>query len=143
MEWFNIFGLCIMVVVMVPNIIFAVKCKYSFENKYNNKVVEVMEQIGRYGCFCFMIFNVPGTFSGWRSKESFVLYIIINAVLVAIYCIIWVLCWEKKGVFKALALSVIPSVIFLFSGFAIKSVLLLISALLFTPSHIFISCKNA
>ena len=29
MEWFNIYGLVFMVIIMVPNIVFAIKCKDS------------------------------------------------------------------------------------------------------------------
>lgn len=33
MNWFNLFGLIFVAVIMIPNIIFAVKCKDGFENK--------------------------------------------------------------------------------------------------------------
>ena len=90
-----------------------------------------------------MIFNVPGTWFGWASNESFALYLILDAVLVTLYCILWGVCWKKNGVFKALALSILPSVIFLFSGIMSRSILLTIAALLFAPSHILISYQNA
>ena len=61
MEWFNIYGLIFIVIIMIPNIIFAVKCRDGFENKRSNKVVEITEQIGRFGCFGFMIINIPKT----------------------------------------------------------------------------------
>ena len=51
MEWLNPFGLLIIAVIMIPNILFAVKCKDSFANRWSNKAVETMEQIGRFGCF--------------------------------------------------------------------------------------------
>lgn len=37
MEWFNVFGLVFIAVIMIPNIVFAVKCKDGFENKQNSK----------------------------------------------------------------------------------------------------------
>ena len=97
---------------MIPNIIFAFKCKDGFVNKWENKYVDVMEQVGRFGCFGFMIINIPGTWFGWWSDE-------------------------------ALALSIIPSFLFLFSGIMSRSVLLIIAAVLFAPSHIVISYRNA
>ena len=36
MEWFNVFGLIYIVVIMIPNIVFAIKCKGGFDNKWNN-----------------------------------------------------------------------------------------------------------
>ena len=35
MEWFNVFGLVFIVVIMIPNIVFAVRCKDGFENSWN------------------------------------------------------------------------------------------------------------
>jgi len=143
MEWFNVFGLVFIAVIMLPNIIFAVKHKDAFENRNQNKAIEIIEQIGRFGCFGFMIFNIPFTWFGWWSDESFSIYLIVDALLIVLYLTLWIVCWRKNNVFRALALSIIPSVIFLFSGIMCRSLLLIISSLLFAPTHIFISYKNA
>lgn len=143
MEWFNVFGLIFIIIIMIPNIIFAIKCKDGFQNKWNNKIVEILEQIGRYGCFGLMIINIPGTWFGFWSDEAFAIYLIVNIVLVVAYCILWIICWKKNNIFKALSLSIIPSVIFLFSGVMSRSILLVLSALIFAPCHIMISYKNA
>lgn len=143
MGWINIFGLVFMVIIMIPNVIFALKCKDGFENRWENKFIEVLEQIGRYGCFAFMVINIPKTWFGWASDEAFALYLIVDAVLIIAYCVIWAVCFKKNSVFRALSLSIIPSVIFLFSGIMSRSVLLMISAIIFAPCHILISYKNA
>ena len=143
MEWFNVFGFAFIVVIMIPNIVFAVRCKDGFENRWSNKAIEIIEQIGRFGCFGFMIFNVPGTWFGWWSNEAFALYLIIDSLLIALYCAIWVIFWKKNNSLRALSLSIIPSVVFLFSGIMNRSILLIVSAALFAPTHILISYKNA
>lgn len=143
MNWLNIFGLIMVAVIMIPNILFAMKCKDGFVNKWNNKFVETVEQIGRFGCFGFMIINIPGTWSGWWSDEAFAVYLVVDALLVTLYCVIWAICFRKSSVFRALALSIIPSVLFLFSGIMSRSILLTIAALLFAPSHIMLSYQNA
>ena len=143
MDWLNIFGLIFIIVIMIPNIIYAIKCKDGFANKWQNKTVERLEQIGRFGCFGFMIIHIPGTWFGWWSDEAFAVYLIVDVILVLLYCIIWAVCFKKNTVFRALALSVLPSVIFFFSGIMIRSVLLLVSAVIFTPCHVLISYKNA
>lgn len=143
MGWINIFGLVFMVIIMIPNVIFALKCKDGFENKWENKFIEALEQIGRYGCFAFMVINIPKTWFGWASDEAFALYLIVDAVLIIAYCVIWAVCFKKNSVFRALSLSMIPSAIFFFSGIMSRSVLLMISALIFAPCHILISYKNA
>ena len=93
MEWFNVFGLIFIAVIMIPNVVFAIKCKDGFDNKWNNKYVEVTEQVGRLGCFGFMIINIPGTcFGGW-SDEAFALYLIVDTILVIrfpVRMILWI-----------------------------------------------------
>lgn len=143
MEWINIFGTIFIMIIMIPNIIYAVKFKDGFENKWNSKGVEIVEQIGRFGCFGFMVIHIPGTWFGWWSNEAFAIYLIVNIILIIFYCLIWVICFRKNSVFKALALSVVPSIVFLFSGIMSRSILLIIASLLFAPAHILISYKNA
>lgn len=143
MEWLNVFGLVFMAVILIPNILFAVKHKDGFENKWKNRTVETVEQIGRFGCFGFMIFNIPGTWFGWWSDEAFAVYFVVDALLVGLYCLVWIVCFRKNSVFRALALSILPAILFLFSGIMTRSILLTISALLFAPAHIAISWQNA
>ena len=59
MGWFNYYGLAIVAIILIPNIISAVVDKGSFENKFSNKTVLVLEQTGRYGCMAFTVFNIP------------------------------------------------------------------------------------
>ena len=143
MKWLNPFGLILIIVIMIPNIVFAIKCKDGFDNKWNNKYVEGIEQVGRFGCFGFMIINIPKTYFGWWSDEAFAIYLIVDVILGALYCMIWIICFKKNSIFRALALSIIPSVLFLFSGIMSRSILLIIASILFAPSHIMISYKNA
>ena len=142
MEWFNVYGLIFIAIIMIPNIIFLIKCKDGFDNKRNNKFLEFMEQMGRFGCFGFMIINIPGAWFGWWSDKAFAVYLVADTVLVVLYCLIWAVCLKKNSVFRALSLSIIPSLLFLFSGIMSRSFLLIFSSLLFAPSHIVISYKN-
>ena len=143
MEWFNPFGLVFMAAIMIPNIVYAVRHKDGFVNRWNSKAVELIEQIGRYGCFTLMIFNIPGTWFGWWSDRAFACYLIVNAALILLYCLTWMIGFKKQPLLRALLLSVLPSLVFIFSGIMSRSVLLFLSALLFAPAHILISCRNA
>ena len=149
MTFFNIYGLVVMVVIMIPNIIYAIKHKENFENisKWKNdkfkNATEILEQIGRYGCFTFMIVNFPGTYFGWIFQKAFLIYLSVNIILIFIYCLIWKICFNSNTIFKSLSLSIIPSIIFLFSGILLQSVLLILSAIIFAPTHILISYKNS
>ncbi len=143
MNGLNVFGLIMIAVIMIPNIIFAIRYKEGFVNKWSNKFVEVVEQMGRFGCFVFMIVNIPGTWFGWLSDKAFTIYLIVDIILVILYCSIWIICFKNNSIFRALALSIIPSVLFLFSGIMSRSILLIIASTLFAPSHILLSYKNA
>lgn len=143
MNWINLYGLIFMAVILIPNMIFAVKCPEGFENAWQNKTVELLEQIGRFGCFGFMIVHIPGTWFGFPSDEAFAVYLLANTLLIGCYCLIWMICFRKNSLFRALALSILPSLVFLLSGILSRSPLLILSALLFAPCHILLSYKNA
>ena len=143
MEFINIFGLIFTFALMIPNIIYALKCKGGFENKWNNKIIEVTEQIGRFGSIAFMIINIPGTYFGWWSDEALAIYLIGDTILTILYCVLWFILFNKSNLFRALSLSIIPSILFLFSGTMSRSVPLIFFSILFSFGHIVISYKNA
>lgn len=143
MSWFNYYGLCIMAIIMIPNIIFAVMHKDGFVNSYKNKAVEVAEQTGRYACFLLMIFNIPYTYCGFWFKHALAVYLTVNGGLCFMYLLFWIICKNKSDkLIRALSLSVIPSVIFLFCGIVLAYIPLIAFSALFAASHIFLSCKN-
>ncbi|MBP3450689.1 MAG: hypothetical protein J6K22_09535 [Spirochaetaceae bacterium] len=130
---------------MIPNIIYAIKCKENFVKLPQTKfwkIIETFEQIGRYGCFACMMFNISGTYFGFSSNFSFRIYLIINGILIFFYCLIWITHFRKNNLFRGISLSVIPSIIFLFSGIISQSILLIIFAIIFAPCHIAISILN-
>lgn len=93
MDIINVFGLCFMALILIPNILFAIRRKDGFLNYWHNKLVERIEQIGRFGCFAFMILNIPGTWFGWWSDEAFAVYLIVDTILVVLYCAVWAVCF--------------------------------------------------
>lgn len=143
MDWFNYYGLAIMAIVMIPNIVYAVKHKNDAAQIYRNKAVAVAEQIGRYGCFVLMIFNIPYTYFNFWFDDALTVYLSVNGGLCLAYLIFWVICRNRKDKLKALSLSVLPSTIFLFSGIVLAYIPLILFAILFGINHIFISYKNA
>lgn len=143
MSWFNYYGLAVMIVIMIPNIIYAVKHKDDPADTYNNKAVVIAEQAGRYGCFVFMIFNIPYTYFNFWFKHALIAYLSVDGALCLAYLIFWAVCRNKSGKLKALSLSILPTCIFLFDGIALANIPLIIFAVLFGVHHIFISYKNA
>ena len=142
MNWFNYYGLLIVSALMLPNTIFAIKHKDGFENLYKNKAVLIMEQIGRYGCMFFMVFNIPYTYFNFWFAHAVLVYLWGNVVLSCAYLTFWFVCRNRNGKLRALSLSIIPTVIFLFSGVVVASIPLVVLAVLFGINHILLSYKN-
>lgn len=140
---FNYYGLIIIVLILLPNIAFAALNKDGFKNVYENKPLEICEQIGRFGCFILMIVNVPYTYFGFRFDCALTVYLAVNGALTLVYLLGWIVLWKKPGVLRALLLSITPSAIFLFSGVMLTNVPLSVLAVLLSITHITLSYKNA
>ena len=142
MSWFNYYGLVAVAVILIPNIISAVTDKGAFENRYNNKVILVLEQIGRYCCMAFMVFNIPYTYFNFWFDSALTVYLIVNGALLALYILGWIIFRKGRSAAKMLWLSIVPTVLFLFSGIMLLSIPLIICAVIFGIGHITISYKN-
>ena len=143
MKWFNFYGLIFIAVIMIPNIIFAMKHKNGFVNKYKNKAVETLEQVGRIGCFVFIFFNIKPAVFGYWFKGGWIAYLVSGAVLTVAYVLGWIVFRNESSVRKSMYLSIVPSVLFIVCGVFTLNIPLIVSSLIFTPCHIIISYKNA
>ena len=142
--WINLFGAGIVVLIMIPNIIYAIKYKGKLRKLPQTKlwkIFEVFEQIGRYGCFICMIFKIPGVWVGFFSMNLFLVYLGVDFILVFVYWIIWIFWFKKNNFFRAVALSLLPFFVFLFSGLLSRYFILSIFALIFGTCHVPISVK--
>ena len=90
MSWLNVFGLVFVVLLLIPNIIYAVKYR-DVENLCKNKVMNVLEQIGRYGSMFLMVFNIGIAEFGFVSTNAFLIYFLGSIVLMLAYWIIWII----------------------------------------------------
>lgn len=142
MSWFNYIGLIIIVAIMIPNVIRSAKTKNP-KNVGILKLITVGENLGRFGSIFFMIFNIPHTWFSFFLPNGLTIYIVTNAILVGAYLFFYVVFWNTDRLSKALFLSIIPSIIFLFSGIMITSIPLIIFAILFGVTHIYISVYNS
>lgn len=106
------------------------------------KSVIIIEQIARFGCILFLIFNIPMTYFNFWFRHARLIYIIVNCVFICIYLLSWVIYWKRKTT-RAAFLSITPSFIFIFSGVMILSIPLIVFSILFAVSHVYISLKNA
>lgn len=142
MEWFNLAGLIFVVVLLIPNIIYAVTNKDGFADNYHNKLIETGEQIGRFGCFILMFIQPSFVTLGYIYDGAQALYLILGIVLLALYCGGWIVFRKGNCIAKALTLSILPSVLFLESGILTLNIPLIALSVVFAICHITISYKN-
>ena len=127
--------------ILIPNIIYALKNKEETHEK-SNIVIVITEQVGRYACMLLMIVPLFVGEFGFSPLEFMFNYLIGNLILLVFYYIFWVLFAKNKSLDKALALAAIPTLIFINSAVSVKHWTLLVFALLFGASHIYITYKN-
>lgn len=140
--WINLFGAVIVGLMLLPNILYALK-KRGEENRCANRWMNLIEQIGRYGCIVLMWLPLPVWKFGFRSVAEMVLYLGGNGLLLAAYWLVYARYFRERTLGRALALAIIPSCIFLMSGLLLRHWLLVGFALLFAVGHIYVTVKNA
>lgn len=140
--WINVFGAVIVVLMLIPNIVYAVKNK-SEQNRCTNRFMNIVEQIGRYACIVLMWLPLLVWKFGFASKPEMILYLAGNGVLLAAYWIVFARYFKEKKAKRALILAILPSCIFLMSGLLLRHWLLAGFAVLFAVGHIYVTEENA
>ena len=136
-------GLCAVAILMLPNIAFALRGRAGFQNLWHNRAVELLEQIGRFGCFLFMFLELPALCPGFWFAGGRAAYRIAGGALLLLYCAVWIVFWRRDCLFRALALSILPCALFFLFGILTRNLPLLAAVLLFAPCHILLSLQNA
>ena len=139
--WMNVFGLIIIVLFLIPNIIYKFKVK-NYQKLNTNKFMKVLEQIGQYGCMFLMVFDFGMGELGFGSIEAFLVYAFGNIILLIFYWIMWMLYFIKEAYWKKITLAVIGTCLFLLSGITMTYTLLIILGIIFGIGHIYIVSKN-
>jgi len=139
--WINVFGAGIVVLMMIPNIVYAIRNKGE-KNLCTNTFMNVLEQIGRYGCILLMWLPLLVWKFGFRSVQEMFLYLVGNGVFVAVYWAVSARYQKEKTRDRALALAILPACIFLLSGVILGHWLLVGFALLFAVAHLYVTMKN-
>ncbi len=140
--WITVFGGIIVILMLIPNIVYAIKNKGE-SNRCTNKLMNLTEQIGRYACIILMWLPLFVWKFGFKSVSSMAVYLVGNGLLLLAYWIIFAAYMKRKSPGKALALAVIPACIFLLSGILLGHWLLALFAIIFAIGHIYVTVKNA
>ena len=138
-NWVN--GAAVAVLLLINGIAARKGLAGRFNSRYPS--VNVLEQIGRYGCMILMI--LPVFVSGWKfgfgSVEEMVLWLGLTVLLLAIYSFLW----SRKangGAGVLYGLAIVPAVLFLLNGVLLRHPMLIAAALLFGVCHGIIVREN-
>lgn len=140
-SWINIFGLIIVILLLIPNIIYAIKHRGE-KHPAVSRTALILEQAGRYACMLLMVFNIGLLKFGFGSIIGLLIYLFGNASLLIAYWICWGVYFKNPSRDIAMLLSIIPVVIFLLSGLTLRHWLLVIAAVIFGAAHIYITAGN-
>lgn len=165
-NWINLFGLLIVALLLIPNMIYAIKHKDE-GNLCENRFMNVLEQVGRYGSMLFMAVCLKSGGYGFSSVALFLAYVIGNALLLTAYWVVWGIYFYADGAevtgrtdgsastFTAgrhgaknvgglkMSLAALPACLFLLSGITLEYIPLIISAIIFAVGHIYVTYINA
>ena len=75
--WINVFGAVIVVLMLIPNIVYAIKNKGE-KNLCTNRFMNVVEQVGRYACIVLMWLPLLVWKFGFASVLDMMLYMACN-----------------------------------------------------------------
>ena len=140
--WINAFGAIAVVLMLLPNVVYALKNKDE-TNLCENRLVNALEQLGRYACIVLMWLPLLVWEFGFASETEAILYFAGNGALLTAYWLVYAFYFRKKTVKRALTLAVLPTCIFLTSGLLLRHWLLAGFAVLFGAAHIYVTLVNA
>lgn len=138
-NWINIAAVGFLITV---NIIAAKKrASENFRSQY--LMINILEQIGRYGSIVFMIFPIftKRWEFGFMSVGEMLVWICGTVLLLTVYGFLWM----KKsagGASVLYGLALTPVILFLMNGILLRHPALILSSFLFGVSHLIIVKEN-
>ncbi|MBP5617709.1 MAG: hypothetical protein J6X61_00980 [Clostridia bacterium] len=139
--WINAFGAAFVILMLIPNVVYAFKNKGE-KNRCTNRLMNVIEQVGRYACIVLMWLPLLVWEFGFASVAEMMLYVVGNWLLLTAYWIAFAFYMRQKTPGLALTLAILPACIFLGSGILLRHWLLVGFAVLFAVGHIYVTRKN-
>ena len=139
-NWINVLAVACLILINV------IVSRKGLSDSFNSKhlIINILEQIGRYGCMALMI--LPIFTRGWKFSFASVAEMLIWLSLTILLLIIYSFLWVKKGNGKVeilYALAVVPAILFLLNGILLRHPALVVVSLVFGIFHFIIIKENA
>ena len=139
-NWINAAAVACLILI---NVIAAGKGgSHGFRSKH--LIINVFEQIGRYGCMAFMILPIftKGWEFGFASVAEMVIWLLSTILLLMLYSVLWIKKARGGGVATLYGLAVLPVILFLSNGILLRHLVLIVAALFFGVFHLIIVKEN-
>lgn len=140
--WINGCNMAVIAYLILMNVLAVLKgLSDRFESQYG--IVNILEQIGRYGCMVLMVLpiGVEGWKFGFGSVAEMLIWGCITILLLTIYTVLW----SKKGngsVNVLYGLAIVPAALFLLNGILLRHAVLVIASFIFGSFHFAIVKEN-
>ena len=136
-SWISVWGLIIVLLLLLPNLLFVVK-KQGTSEHYEKGIVDHLQKITRITTMLLMIFQFDVFSNGFHSVLAFLIYFYGNVILVVLYWILWIVYKKNQADSVRKVLIEIPCVIYILSALTWQHWVLLASAIIFTVCHSYI-----
>lgn len=140
-NFINILGIIFVVILLIPNIVYAVRFP-NVKNQCRNRVMNGLEQIGRYASLALMVFPLGVWKFGFSNVTCFLLYLFGDGLLLLAYWIVWIFYFRQQSLPRARALAALPTAVFLLSGIMLGHWLLVAAAVIFGIGHLYVTDRN-
>lgn len=140
--WINWINIAVIACLILVNVI-AVKKGLSENFRSRYMLVNILEQIGRYGSMAFMVFPIFARNQkfGFSSLAEMFIWLFTTVLLLLIYVVLW-LRKSNGGVGVFYGLAVVPVVLFLLNGILLRNPALIAASLIFGIFHLKIVKEN-
>ena len=140
--WINRINLTVVLLLISINVVaFKTGAAEGFSRKH--RIINILEQIGRYGCMIFMVLPIwiQNWKFGFRSVGEMLLWIAFTVILILVYGLLWIKkCSGSIGTLSGLA--IVPVILFLMNGILLRHYALIAASLLFGTCHLMVVREN-
>ena len=105
--WFSVFHILMIAALLIPNGMYMLQNK-QVKNKCTSRCMNVLEQIGRYGCMLLMILSVKGG----TSDGLLAVYEAGSLMCLLLYVLLWRHLLKNKAVYAAFVPIAVLAVLF-------------------------------
>lgn len=135
--WFSVFHLLMIAALLIPNGIYMLQNKQA-KNKCTSRCMNVLEQIGRYGCMLLMILSVEGG----TSDDLLAIYEVGSLMCLLLYVMMRASRCTCRKLWICMALAIVMALLFLLCGITLHAWMLTAVAVIFALSHPYVTRCN-